>query len=112
MPRVAINKALVPPSAARSEASASREPEASPPGRYAMDDIDAKVDKALAEGKRIKGIPSTGRWILPLGNKGHVLLAVGTDMTGQGQRLKDLGHWSGPWQNRFRSVPLLHTPLR
>ena len=75
-----------------------------------MNELDAKVDKALAEGKRIRGTP-TGRWILPLGNKGHVLLAVGDTLTGQGQRLKDLGRWSGPWEG-FRTVPLLDTPLR
>ena len=71
-------------------------PEAMPFGPpEAMDELDAKVDKALAEGKRIKGNPAH-RWTLPLGNKGYVLLATRTMLTRQGQRLKDLGYWSGP----------------
>ena len=67
-------------------------------GRHAMDELDAKVDKALAEGKRPNhpGSPApVGRWILSLGaGKGYVVLANGHTMTRHGQRLKDMGVWN------------------
>ena len=92
MPRVAPNKALAPERFARPEVTTPfgplRERFALP---EAMDELDAKVDKAVAEGKRIRG-NSKGRWILSLGaGKGYVVLADGYTMTRHGQRLNGMG---------------------
>ena len=112
MPRGVLSKALREPFGPLRQRA--RRP--SPSGRYAMGELDAKVDKALAEGKRPHH-PGTrvGRWILPLGvGKGYVVLAEGYTMTRHGQRLQDLGVWNydpakflrppGSWR--------LNTPLR
>ena len=82
-----------------------------------MDNIDAKVDKALAEGQRPRhpGSPApVGRWILSLGaGKGYVVLANGYTLTKHGQRLTDMGVWNYDPAKflRPRGSWMLDTPL-